>query len=110
MFSYTLWFGVFPRFQPLEAGASALALTIFVGLFIPLLFRPARSAKTVFVFISLWCFLRGGSALIGLSYPVNAFSSHRPSTSQLYRWLLMSVAVGSIAYFHYRGRQQHEQA
>jgi hypothetical protein len=34
VFSYTLWFGVFPRFQPLEAGASALALTIFVGLFI----------------------------------------------------------------------------
>jgi hypothetical protein len=30
--------------------------------------------------------------------------------AQLYRQLLSSVAVASIAYFYYRGRQQREQA
>ena len=87
-----------------------LGLAIFVILCIALLFWPARSAKMVFVFISLFCLLRAGSAIFWLSYPANAFASPRPTDRQLYRWLLASMSVASVAYFHYRGRQQHEQA
>jgi len=110
MFAYMLWIGLFPRFQPLQAGASALALAIFIILGLALLFRPVRSARIIFVFISLFCFLWGGSALFWLSYPANAFSFPRPMPAQLYRQLLSSVAVASIAYFYYRRRQEREQA
>jgi hypothetical protein len=109
MFAYMLWIGLFPRFQPLQAGASALALAILIILGLGLLFRPARSARTIFVFVSLFCLLWDGAALFWLSYPANAFSSHRPTPAQLYRQLLGSVAVASIAYFHYRARQQPDQ-
>jgi len=103
VFAYTLWIGLSPRVQPLQAGGSALALTIFIILGLALLFRPVRSARTVFIFISLLCLLWGGAALFWLSYPANAFSFPRPMPAQLYRQLLSSLVVAGIAYFHYRG-------
>jgi hypothetical protein len=107
VFGCALWIGLFPRFQVFQAGASALALAVYIILFLGLLFRPARSAKAVFVFLSLFCLLQIGSDVYWLSYPVNAIP-HRPLTIQLYRSLFMSIAVAVIVYVYYRTYQQQQ--
>jgi hypothetical protein len=107
IFGCGLWIGLFPRLQPFSAGASDLALAVYIILFLALLFRPARSAKAVFVFLSLFCLLQIGSNVYWLSYPVNAVA-HRPLTIQLYRSLFMSIAVGLIVYVYYRISQQQQ--
>ncbi len=79
LFINALWIGFFPIFQPLQAGSSALLLTVYLILFVGLLFRPARSAKPVFIFLSLFCLLPIASGLVLAQLPAQfspAFALH----------------------------------
>jgi hypothetical protein len=109
LFSNALWIGLSPHFQPYQAGSSALLLGVYVILFVGLLFRPASSAKTVFIFLALFCLLPIASALYWLNYPLAALP-RSPFTIRFFVSLFTSVAVAAIAFVHYRFRQQHHPA
>jgi hypothetical protein len=103
--SMALWSSVFPRFLSIYAGASTLALAIYIMLFLCLLFPSATATKVAFVFIALLCLLQIGPALYWLSFPTNTL--HRPPALQLYRSLFISLAIAPVTYFYYRGRVPH---
>jgi hypothetical protein len=105
LFANGLWIGFVPMFQPFQAGSSALLLGVYLILFVGLLFRPSRSAKAVFIFLSLFCLLPIASGLYWLNYPLNALP-RSPFTMRFFVSLFMSAAVAVIAYVHYRARRQ----
>ncbi|MEY2493259.1 MAG: hypothetical protein QOH24_2210 [Verrucomicrobiota bacterium] len=103
LFGNALWIGLVPRFQLIQAGSSALLLGVYLVLFIGLLFRPARSAKAVFIFLALFCLLPIVSGLYWLNYPLSALP-RSPFTMRFFVSLFTSVTVAAIAYVHYRAR------
>lgn len=106
-FGNALWIGLFPRFQPYQAGVAALFLCVHVILFFGLLFRPARSAKAVFVFLALFCLVPIASSMYWLNYPVSALP-RSPFTPRFIASLVTSIAIAIVAYIHYRARQQQQ--
>lgn len=109
VFGNALWIGFFPRFQPYQAGSAALLLAVHILLLLGLLFRPARSAKAVFVFLTFLCLLPIISVLYWLNYPLSALPQS-PFTPRFFASLFASIGVAIVAYLHYRARQHHQPA
>jgi hypothetical protein len=105
VFAAGLWVGLSSRSQPLVLGASAIPLTVYIALFVALLFRPAPSAKAVFVFLTLFASLQFAAALYWLSHPM-VRSLSTTSKIQHFRSLLMCPAVVIAAYLYDRGVKQ----
>ena len=109
IFANALWAGLFPRFQPYQAGSAALLLFVYVILLGGLLFRPRRSARAVFVFLMLLCVLQIGSGIYWFTYPLRALPQS-PFTAGFFASLLGSIVATAVAYAHFRARHQHNEA
>ena len=102
-----LWIGLYPHFQPTQAGPSFLLLAVYLFLLWCLSFHPVRSAKTVFVFLSLFSLIPIASAFYFMNSPSGVLP-RSAFTLQYFTSLSAALAVAVIAYLHYRARVHHQ--
>ena len=99
VFAAGLWVAISRHAPPLGLGALAIPLIVYFALFLALLFRPAQSAKAVFVFIALFEGFQFAYAVYWLSHPMIKLIS-TDSQIQKFRHLLLCPAVVTAAYLY----------
>jgi hypothetical protein len=97
-----IWVGLSYHAQPLVLGTSVIRLIVYIAVFVALLFRPASSAKAVFVFLTLFASLQFAAALYWPSHPMER-SLSTTSKIQHFRSRLICAAVVIALYLYYRG-------